>query len=584
MASKWKNIQVQVNPMLGNQDQERLERSDCSAGKEIQGQDNSNSEFDFSNVNQQHQEHVEQQERVETPHGEESIKLKMSTVGRVAMITQRFTGAISNPISRLSASSSNTKTYRIDKVSYRTSFIENLKTASSVGHESEGTLGEALLQGNRTVAIFLIIVGVILIPLKNEGTSSRGLIERVELLMRYACVCPKAQANVSPDLSDSLEVKAKTKADDGIEIGKMEIDNGANALHSSSSLEDPTSLSSSINNSATGNNEYSNAFRRFGRIWYILVRLGVLMLLAYSFDALRMSATATQLDDYNRRANIIAFITTFLQGVSVLISTYQLTLRVRQKFPVYILDLFAQNARTCIRFMALLTIISFLVPILFAVGDPITQPLSLAQYAAAYSQHFFIWFTPHFFVSILLSGNLLFVLVDADAAILLIEEMIVHKERVQKSEFDAIKEEIDANIKASFWVNFASTIIAVVNLGVMCFYAFSHPNKNKAFFMGVELVFIKEVLFLVIIFLRCSTVNERSDTLIDAFAMHACESPSLETITKYIYASKKKITYTLAGMRVTKSGMIWQATIVVAGITIAALQNQLDIHFPWEKD
>jgi hypothetical protein len=456
--------------------------------------------------------------------------------------------------------------------------------ASSVGHESETTLGEALLQGNRTVAIFLIIVGVILIPLKNEGTSSRGLIERVELLTRY--VCPKDQASVSPDQSDSLEAKAKatSKADDGIEIGRIAMSNGANTLHSSSTHDDSTSFSSSITTPTTVTIEYSSTFRRFGRMWYILVRLGVLMLLAYSFDALRYSATATQMDDYNRRANIIAFITTFLQGVSVLISTYQLTMRVRHKFPVYILALFAHNTRTCIRFMALLTVISFIVPILFAVGEPITTPLSPAQYTAIYAQLFFLWFTPHFFVSILLSGNLLFVLVDADAALLLIEEMIEHKERVQKREFDAIKEEIDANIKASFWVNFASTIIAIVNLGVMCFYAFSHPNKNKAFFMGVELVFVKEVIFLVIIFLRCSTVNERSDALTDAFALHACESPSLETITKYIYVSKKKITYTLAGMRVTKSGMIWQATIVVAGITVAALQNQLDIHFPWERE
>ena len=85
-------------------------------------------------------------------------------------------------------------------MSHRASFLENLKTASSVGHESEVSLGEALLNENFTVAIFLIMVGVVLIPLKNTGkntgeisasasasasssssaSSSLGLIESVE--------------------------------------------------------------------------------------------------------------------------------------------------------------------------------------------------------------------------------------------------------------------------------------------------------------------------------------------------------------------------------------------------------------------
>jgi len=415
-----------------------------------------------------------------------------------------------------------------DKVSKRQSFFENLPLASLVGHESEATLGEALLKEDRTMSLFLVFVGIVLLNRDNK---------------------------VDAENTNDVEQQQRRQS-----------------FSTTSDEKSPVT--------------FSTSFRRFNTFWYWFVRLCVAFLAVLSLVFFSSTLKYPSTSESQNRENLVSFSAMFLQSLSIIFSTFSLSMRMQRKFPKYVLPFFSKNIRFCLWFLGGLVCIALLTPIMLKVQNDEDakagemEPLP----PAIIFVNFIILAFPECFIAALLSGNLLFVLADADAALALIEEMLTHKHRVTRGEFELIRNEIEANIKETFCVNLSSTIIAFVNILAGVIVAFTHQDRRLALFFGLESFFAKELIFLIIVFWRCSDVNERSDELVKALGELASKEPTPDNVGKYIYASIKPVSYRLGGIRMTKRDMAVQALLLVGSIVFALMQTTLDINFPWEKN
>lgn len=95
-----------------------------------------------------------------------------------------------------------------------------------------------------------------------------------------------------------------------------------------------------------------------------------------------------------------------------------------------------------------------------------------------------------------------------------------------------------------------------------------NPQENIA---SLEFLYVKELVYVVLVFLACARVNEKSEELTKNICDHICAKDL--PVHPYLYASAHPISYKLFYVRVTKRNLLLQMLLFVVALAIGAAKT-----------
>lgn len=220
----------------------------------------------------------------------------------------------------------------------------------------------------------------------------------------------------------------------------------------------------------------------------------------------------------------------------------------------------------------------------FSVGVQLTNTFKIAVLVFLYAA------TP------LLASTLMFILADITACLQIAEDLYMGAHSLTVKKYMEAKARIAKKSSDHQWTNGLVTVVAMVNAAAMVIvplyiggqdtsddddtytigsskYVRNRKSYPKSIITGIEFTFIREILLLSIVFVACSRVNEKAD----AAVRWLCELTCVNELPIYPshYAVNNPISFQLAGIRVTKMKLIWQAAIFAIAILSGIIKSEV---------
>eukprot|EP01038_Epipyxis_sp_PR26KG_P010247 gene10247-13783_t len=188
--------------------------------------------------------------------------------------------------------------------------------------------------------------------------------------------------------------------------------------------------------------------------------------------------------------------------------------------------------------------------------------------------------------SIVLSVNMLFVLLDCRVATVYIDELInLHKNGLLTVKiYNAVRSDIDERVQSYLVLNYLIFIVGILNLvGILIILLFGNSIETFDIY-GIIFILLKELPFLVILFLKSAEVNEKSDTLNVMLGTDAWEdlnennidNAQFQRLQLYANADARKISFPLAGLRFNYNDLNRQIIGWILAAMIAVVRGVLD--------
>jgi hypothetical protein len=251
--------------------------------------------------------------------------------------------------------------------------------------------------------------------------------------------------------------------------------------------------------------------------------------------------------------------------------------------------------RKCATYLVVVTVISIIIPVIY----------TLLAYLGAFnvaSEEKITWFLveidlllflSEFVVTCFLSVSLLFLIVDINVCRLLVSELLqkATERNLTAAQFRNVRNEVARRCQQSWAVNSIIVIVAIMNtFGVILtiFYRHMGLSLKDGGVLMINTVFLKEIIFLVVLFLEVAQFNKEADdfsqqvadddwgpltisTNNDSSADASCISHSAEKqrISISIMCLHRPIFFELAGMRVTKRTLLYQSLALIASTCLA---------------
>eukprot|EP01034_Spumella_vulgaris_P006981 gene6981-8898_t len=120
-------------------------------------------------------------------------------------------------------------------------------------------------------------------------------------------------------------------------------------------------------------------------------------------------------------------------------------------------------------------------------------------------------------VACVLTVNMLFIAVDADVSARMVDQLLVQAEQktITRDALASVRSDIAKRVSDSASVNNGVILVAMLDIIVVVLVLLFFLDKYPAYVQGILItLFIKELPFLLIIFLKSASVNERADRLV----------------------------------------------------------------------
>jgi hypothetical protein len=263
---------------------------------------------------------------------------------------------------------------------------------------------------------------------------------------------------------------------------------------------------------------------------------------------------------------IFAWTVVLLQALALAYSTYYTYQRLNEKVLLMELHMYKSVISEIIVVIAVFIVIS--IPYLFLVGK-----------LAAFFVFLFL------FISFILGGCLLFIVVDAKFCLELIN-MAIRKCQNKKLSIHfvrAIRTEIDHRVTKYNSANSVLVFVAILNLCAMLLGSFSVEKFPPAILIPFAAFWLREVIVVSIAFWKVAQVNEASEVLIreisksieDISVVDSMESSQLQEQLQLLSSvSGNPITYPLVGMRLTRKEVSFRLVLWLIGVVIGLLQQK----------
>jgi hypothetical protein len=184
-------------------------------------------------------------------------------------------------------------------------------------------------------------------------------------------------------------------------------------------------------------------------------------------------------------------------------------------------------------------------------------------------------------VSLFLSANLFFILLDCSVASKLIDQLteLLSKNELQITHYNLVRDEIKSRVTNNTWLTYSLVVVAFLNTLAVLFLMLVTDLFTNIDMALMMLLFLKEFPFLIISVLHSAQVNEKSDALTKQLG---CNTWDLENVNEchkrtalYINAESSRISFPLAGKRmnyndITRQLIAWLIALVFGILKMVA--------------
>jgi hypothetical protein len=185
-------------------------------------------------------------------------------------------------------------------------------------------------------------------------------------------------------------------------------------------------------------------------------------------------------------------------------------------------------------------------------------------------------------ISCILSVNMLFTAVDISVCSNLLDNLttqVVNKTLTTHT-LNKTREEIEQRVHHSLYMNTSMIIVALINIIVILIellFAFKVYSQQDTYIH--LLLFVKELPFLYITFMKSAGINEQADKLVTLLGTSEWgNEPNNMRLSLYVNAESRKISFPLAGMRLTKRDVYmrfgaWFVALIFSVFRLLVLRN-----------
>ncbi len=179
-----------------------------------------------------------------------------------------------------------------------------------------------------------------------------------------------------------------------------------------------------------------------------------------------------------------------------------------------------------------------------------------------------------------LGANLLFIMLDCKVSSVLLDQLInLHKlDLLTLDKYNGVRTEIQNRVNNSYYLNWAIVVNSMLNFLTVLLLILTYSSEFAVGELGLCFLLLKEMPFLLIVFIASANVNEKSDKLT---IMLGTDAWDVEHMTKcnsrliiYANAEAKRISFPMAGLRmnhkdIRKQLFGWVLASVVAVVRAA---------------
>jgi hypothetical protein len=140
------------------------------------------------------------------------------------------------------------------------------------------------------------------------------------------------------------------------------------------------------------------------------------------------------------------------------------------------------------------------------------------------------------------------------------------------AEYDLIRLEIQQRVRESWYINTLAVTIAALNILNLAIGAFSYLQFLKPIDVAkIVIQLSKEIVFLLIIFVDCATLNAKVDLFLIKLGNYV--SWYDKSVSLWLYATLNPICFKLGGYVVTWNRIMLQVASVVIGVVFGVLKK-----------
>lgn len=191
-----------------------------------------------------------------------------------------------------------------------------------------------------------------------------------------------------------------------------------------------------------------------------------------------------------------------------------------------------------------------------------------------------------FYISMYLTFNLWFLLMDLNSSIAMIEKLIYLTERQELSmeKFNEVRSDIHERVEKSKLVSdfiLVPCVASVFAIVVLIFHL-DLNGSNAAYTVGWTSALIKEMIFICVAFCYVATVNHKADLLTEKLSSGiwkiggACDR-DVERLTMCVSSLTKPISFTLLFKRVSWQNVLVGSMGIVVTISIGLIRSSITL-------
>lgn len=180
-------------------------------------------------------------------------------------------------------------------------------------------------------------------------------------------------------------------------------------------------------------------------------------------------------------------------------------------------------------------------------------------------------------MSCVLSVNTMFVLVDSQVSVKLVQKLIeAHNDKKMTiAMFNEYRDNIRQRVDSNYWTYNSVLFIAVFNILLMIIIVYFHESNGANW----PLIFIKEIPFVLVALYYSTTVNEQADKLKKLLGTTIWSSKDIEEDhTRLFYftnAEADSISFPLSGMRLKKKDLLLRVAASSLAFVLGLLRSAL---------